>query len=198
MKRTLHALRNVLFVSLFSFLFVGLPACASHTVLYDGKSATQEVEKVKIILIGEPTVKKDSFIIYFKFESPTDDTHVIQQIELNKNWIGIESFRMYNGKFAPSQRDKHFSNNITRQGRRMTVMPGKIEDADESLLGFAMLPSGWPNNFNEAYREKHEIKGRITKMVPEAAITYILNFNNGVLTFEVEGTDIKHTWTSEE
>ncbi len=152
-------------------------------------------DRVSIYLRGEPEVTDDSFRIKFKFDSPTADPHLIQTLRI-WTWSGTESFRVTDGYMSFT--DTHYSGEIgSHHIRRMTIMPGSVEDTDETLFGFSMLPSGWPDGFNRKYREDHEIKGRVAYVKPEHATTYTLTFVGGVLTWRIVGTDIKHVWRAE-
>lgn len=151
---------------------------------------------VSIYLQKKPVVKQDEYSIHFKFETPTDDTHIIQQIEMNDGeWTGIESFRI--GSWSQTGVDHHYSEGIQWQYRRLTLMPGEVRDTDENN-GFAMLPSGWPEGFNEHYRQQHKIQGEIVKMRPEHQTIYHLDFKDGKLVWYVEGQDIRREWTAED
>lgn len=147
---------------------------------------------VSVYLDEEPTVERDYYKIDFRFSSPTDDPHLIQWIELN-GWTGVEAFRpRWHGRTGA---DHHYpSKGTTKQYRRITIAPGKVEGADETSNGFSMLPSEWPDGFNSDYREHHKIQGRVVYRRPEYETVYLIEFKDGVLIWSVEGTDIQHRW----
>lgn len=169
--------------ALFMGVLLSLAGCA--TPLYEDHN------RVSLYLVGEPTVKRDSFEIQFQFETPTDDPHVIQWIEMN-NWTGVESFRVLWEKRTGI--DTHFSSEIQQQSRRMTVAPGRVEGVDETTAGFAMLPSEWPEGFNAKYRERHTIQGRVAWRKADKATVYRLEFTPGKLVWSVEGTNVRREW----
>jgi hypothetical protein len=151
---------------------------------------------VSIYLQKKPVVKKDEYSIHFKFETPTDDSHVIQQIEMNGDqWTGIESFRVKS--WGQTGTDHHHMSRTSVQHRRMTLMPGSVRGVDESN-GFAMLPSGWPDQFNQNYRDGHKIQGEIIKMRPEHRTIYHLDFKDGKLVWYIEGESIRREWLAED
>lgn len=146
---------------------------------------------VSLYLVGEPVVEKDNYEIQFQFETPTDDPHFIQWVEIN-GWTGVEAFRVrFNQR---SGVDTHFSRGIDRQSRLMTVAPGKVEGTDETTAGFSMLPSEWPAGFNAKYRERHTIQGRVAWRKADKATVYRLEFTPGCLVWSVEGTPVKREW----
>lgn len=146
---------------------------------------------VSIHLVDEPQVEANRYRIEFRFESPTDDPHLIQWVELG-DYHGVESFRVLpDGKTGI---DIHFTARTIKQNRRITIAPGKVEGADETTAGFAMLPSNWPDEFNEHYREDHSIEGRVVYRRDEMKTVYNLDFESGVLRWSVEGTDIRREW----
>lgn len=168
----------------FSCLVFVLSGCTSQP-LYVTRSG------VSIYLEQEPVVKQDTFEIKFSFKSPTKDSHIIQQIE-NDGWTGIEAFRTRCGKTTT---DTHFIVAALINKRRMTLIPGTVEDVDEGFFsGFSMLPSGWPERWNEKFRQEHKIQGRIVKMRPEYQTIYHLHFEAGKLVWFVEGTDVHREW----
>ena len=179
-----------------TLLVLLLSGCASQQILFKNE------HDVAIIVVGKPEVRNDGYEINLKFESPTEDSHLIQQIRMNPNttseWIGIESFT---SPFNRLQVDCHSLLGGDRQFREILIMPGSIYGADETLFGFAMLPSGWPNaklpdgnwSFNHNYRKKHEIRGKITSLRPEHAPKYYLNYENSKLTMIIEGGPV-YVW----
>lgn len=204
------------------FIILLFSGCSSTSLVYDGKSVEKNnYEKVSISIIGEPVVTKTSFSIYFKFESPTDDENLIQQIRIT-DMVGIESFG------SSVDGDHHWTRETTKQIRKISIFPGEVEGTDETAGGFAMLPSSWDSGFNWIYRYKmgilskgdkyyddklpdfiqqigpdpkfginHKIQGKIVKILVEHATVYWLEFEDGKLTFRVEGTDIEMSWTAE-
>lgn len=151
----------------------------------------QSPDRVSIFLHSEPEVLEDSYKIKFRFESPTQDPHLIQWIEVN-GYHGVEAFRI-----TPpyqSQVDTHFTEDTTQQLRRITIAPGEVEGVDATFWGFSMLPSNWPPEFNAAYRAKHKIQGHVVYRRPEHETIYHLDFVDGVLRWWVEGTDVKREW----
>ena len=153
-------------------------------------------EGVSVYLQKKPEVTKDSYSIYFKFEIPTNDTHAIQQIEMNGDkWTGIEAFRIRAWRMTGI--DHHHVDGVTRQFRRITLMPGAVQGTDE-LNGFSMLPSGWPEEFNQNYRSQRKVQGEIVKMRPEYKTIYHLDFENGRLVWYIEGQDIRREWIAED
>lgn len=175
-------------------------------------------DQVSVYLAEKPEVKQTEFNIEFKFDSPTGDTHLVQRLELS-SWSAEEAFRVTDG--YKSYTDTHFSKGISYQHRRIVIRPGAVAGTDETFLGFSMLPGDWPDRFNEKYRWKkgkitdpndprfgevvpdpqfgvnHKIQGVITYTREEHATVYLLTFDHGVLTWEIEGTDIKHVWRAE-
>jgi hypothetical protein len=166
-----------------AFVLVG---CASEPLYVTNSS-------VSIYLEGDPVVKENTFEIRFHFESPTKEKHIIQQIECG-GWTGIESFRLHpNGSTST---DTHFIENRVYDKRRMTLIPGEVADVDEGFFsGFSMLPSGWPDNWNAKFRQKHKIQGTIVKMRPEFQTIYHLEFAQGKLIWTVEGTSVRREWS---
>ena len=147
---------------------------------------------VSIHLRGEPTVEKDYYEIQFRFESPTDDPHLIQWIELN-GWTGVEAFTvLMDGKTSIDTH--HPGRGTTKQYRRITIAPGKVEGTDQTFWGFSMLPSEWPEGFNDHYRKWREIRGRVAYRLPARATIYRLEFEEGKLVWYVEGTDVRREW----
>lgn len=159
------------------------------TPLYESR------DHVGVHLYGEPTVEETSYKFKMKFESPTDDPHLIQWVDVGQ-YHGVEAFRS-----LPEYKtfvDTHFVSDTNFQHRRMTIAPGKVEGVDATMWGFSMLPSEWPDNFNERYRSGHEIQGRVVYRKPEHETVYYLHFENGVLTFWIEGMeDQKREWRAE-
>jgi hypothetical protein len=148
---------------------------------------------VSIYLVGEPTVERDYYRIEFKFETPTDDPHLIQWIELN-GWTGVEVFTPR--LFERTVVDHHYPSRGTKeQYRRMLIAPGKVVGVDMTTGGFGMLPSEWPEGFNPDYRKGHVIRGRVVYRKPEFETVYRLDFKDGRLVWSVEGTDIRRKWT---
>jgi len=178
-----------LIISLAALVFTG---CASNKVLFENDNG------VTITLSGEPEIFDDGYSIYFKFESPTKDSHLIQQIRMNptsvdkEDWVGIEAFQ---SPFLIFQRDHHSTTGVVKQYREIIIMPGTVEGADETLWGFSMLPSGWPETktksgdwtFNHSYRKDHKVTGKIVEIKPEYATKYYLNFDKKHLTLIIEG-----------
>ena len=182
------------FVILIAVILTG---CGT-TPLYESRDA------VSIHLYNEPVVTHDSFSIHFRFEPPglvgtppgqPDDPHLIQWIDIN-NWTGVEAFRVLpDGKSAL---DHHFTGKGTsKQSRRITICPGKVEGVDETTSGFSMLPSGWPDEFNSRYRSGHKVQGRVVYRLSEKATVYRLDFADGKLVWSVEGTDVRREWSAE-
>lgn len=169
----------------FAIVFVLCLLAGCATPLY------QSHDKVSIFLHSEPEVQENSYNIKFRFETPTDDPHLIQWIELG-DFHGVESFRITYP--YQSQVDTHHVDQTYRQFRRITIAPGKVEGTDETFWGFSMLPSEWPPNFNENYRKNHKIQGRVVYRKPEHQTVYHLDFEAGVLRWWVEGTDVKREW----
>lgn len=169
-----------------------ITGCSQGKIIYD------DPDNVSIYLYDEPVVTRRDYSITFRFKHNDDDaTHFIQKISWNwREGKGIESFRSYNGKLPHGQKDHHFNDSVLYERREMTIMTGKVEGADETWAGFAMLPSDWPDDFNEKYRKGHKIQGSIVDVNPETATVYILEFNDGELVFEVEGTEVKYVWTA--
>lgn len=151
-------------------------------------------DQVSIYLRTEPEVKEDEFRIRFRFDSPTGDTHLVQRLEFD-SWQAEEAFRVTEG--YKSHTDSHWSEDVNFQHRRMVIRPGAVDGVDETPFGFSMLPGPWPPGFNEDYRDDREIRGYIVYLRPEHATVYTLTFDHGVLTWQVEGTDIKHVWRAE-
>lgn len=177
----MHKTYAITFICL-AFVLVG---CTSQP-LYVTKSG------VSIYLKEEPVVAENSFTIKFSFESPTDDKHIIQQIETSE-WTGIESFRTFSGKTTT---DTHSMIGLLEDSRRMTLIPGEVADTDESLFsGFSMLPSAWPEYWNSKFRKDHVVRGYIVKMRPEFQTIYNLEFAQGKLVWTVEGTQLRREWS---
>lgn len=179
------------YLSLAIVALVFLVGCSQGQKIYDNPNA------VSIYLYEEPKVTEDSYSIKFTFEHHRDEaTHAIQKLEWNwRGGAGIESFKTWNGKLIPGQRDHHYREKLTYEKRTMTIMAGKVIEADETELGFAMLPSDWPERFNPKYLSDHVIRGQIIDMYPETATKYTLEFNRGTLIFEVEGGKVRYVWT---
>lgn len=165
-----------------------LTGCASPLFVTD--------DGVSIFLQRTPEVKHNEYRIQFRFESPTNDKDVIQQIEMNETWTGIESFRI--SKWGQTCVDTHHATGISIQRRRMTLMPGEVRGVDLSPFGFAMLPSEWPDGFNQDYREQHKVQGEIVKIRPEYKTIYHLDFENGRLVWYIEGQDVRREWVADE
>jgi hypothetical protein len=168
------------------FLFLAgllLSACSS-TPLYVTDSG------VSIYLAEEPEVEADRFKITFTFESPTDDPHLVQTIELYGT-AGIESFRA--NRFT--NRDVHWTEKTDTQYRRMTIMPGEVVGADERN-GFAMLPSDWLPGMNADYLDDHKIQGKVVFTRPEFQTIYHLDFEYGKLVWYIEGKDVRMEWSA--
>jgi hypothetical protein len=152
-------------------------------------------DRVGIDLWGSPTVTEDSYEFQMKFDSPTDDPYLIQWIDVGP-YHGVEAFRVVEP--YKSQVDTHSVSETNFQHRRITIAPGDIEGADETFWGFSMLPSQWPDNFNATYRANHNIQGRVVYRKPEHETVYYLHFENGVLTWWIEGhEDEKREWRAE-
>ena len=177
-------------LALASLLFAALTGCTA-TPLYETPRG------VSVYLNEEPTVERDYFEIEFRFSTPTEDPHLIQWIEVNERWTGVESFTpLWHGRTGI---DRHYSGKGTvSQYRRVTIAPGEVEGTDETRFGFAMLPSEWPERFNPKYRSEYKIQGRVVYRRPEYETVYLIEFENGVLTWSVEGTDIQHRWEAED
>lgn len=160
------------------------------TPLYESR------DHVGIHLYGEPTVTDTSYEFKMQFESPTEDPHLIQWIDVGR-YHGVESFRVvYPYK---SRVDTHSVSETNFQHRRITIAPGDVEGTDATFWGFAMLPSEWPPNFNAGHLKNHKIQGRVVYRKPEHETVYYLHFENGVLTWWIEGhEDDKREWRAEE
>lgn len=154
-------------------------------------------ENVSIYLYDKPVVTENSYDIRFRFAHNDDEaTHVVQALNWHyQDGAGVESFRTYLGKFPLGQSDRHYNDAVQYERRVMTLMAGSVEGADETTLGFAMLPSEWPSGFNPNYIAKHKIIGRVTYLNEKSRTQYTLEFKDGTLTFEVQGTDVKYVWT---
>ncbi len=138
---------------------------------------------VSIYVVGTPSINVDgTFSIVFKFKSPVHYSHLIQEINFDNAWSGVESFRVNNdGDFALWQIDHHYDGITSRD---VTIMPGIVSNADEAIDGFAMLPANWPPHFNEQYASTHEIKGYVKARFPQFATRYQLYFNGKQLRFK--------------
>jgi hypothetical protein len=167
--------------------------CALVLIFAIGCQYTPLVESedsVSIYLAGEPAIDpaKNSFSIKLKLKSPISSPHLVQLIKFNgTRWNGVESFRMYAGEvFLFWQADHHHG---SATDRTMIIMPGEVENVDEALDGFAMLPANWPPGFNEQYTSKHNIQGHVKRALPEHATIYRIQFDGKVLRFSSGHTE---------
>lgn len=186
---------NNLKVLLLLLMSMALVGCTALTPLYESK------DHVSIYLAGEPEVERTHYKIRFVFETPTDDTHLIQTLDLGI-WTGTEAFRTQyfvdetgiDSHWIDSPDAPHDSSQWYIDNRTITIRPGEVVDVDENCGGFSMLPGGWPDNFNKSFRESHSVQGRIEYERSEHATTYQINFVNGVLRFNVVGTSVSYQW----
>jgi len=207
-------MKTVLRLTFLLFVSIGLTGCAHRTLLY------QDKDHVTVYLVNAPEVTKDSYSIEFQFEAPTNDTHLIQTLN-QKTWSATESFRVIYYADETSVDHHWVAGPIQTDWRRMVIRPGKVVGTDEANTGFSMLPGGWPDRFNWTYRYnagkitdqkdprfgtvvpdpqfgvRHKIQGFIEYERPEYATIYHIQFVNGLLTWSVEGTDIKYEWKAE-
>jgi hypothetical protein len=154
----------------------------------------QSHDQVSIYLASEPEVKENGYKIKLKFQSPTNDPHLIQWIDLGQ-WHGVESFRVMPD--YKSWTDTHSTEDTLEQHRKITIAPGEVEGVDDTFGGFAMLPSEWPPNFNAIYQKNHAIQGRVVYRLPEHETIYYLSFKDGVLQWWVEGSNEKQEWRAD-
>lgn len=129
-------------------------------------------------------VKSRRFELVVSFASPSEAPWLIQEIRSSAGYTVVEAFRMNRGQSCGL--DTHWSE--TPETREMLVYPGDIADYDAGR-SFAMLEENLTGlrtttgpRFNEEFRKKHGIAGRVTRAELEYASRWTLVFDGVSVT----------------
>ncbi|MBX3473895.1 MAG: hypothetical protein KF754_05890 [Planctomycetes bacterium] len=107
--------------------------------------------------------------------------------------LNVDAQGMYHYGLAPGQRDRHSWAGLTEYGpeiaqvrleRRVFAYVANVADADFSDNGFAHLPRNEDGtlastvgpNFNKAYQQRHETRGRVFYSANGLGVVYRMNY----------------------
>lgn len=140
------------------------------------------------------------------FEEWTEYEWVVQEIIFDNGRTIVECFQTPNGRLFVGQRDRHWETQPWPSSwRYMFVYPATVDGADTTPFGFAMLPENRDGSvktttgtaFNEGYRSRHEVRGRVVADAKHLGIVWTINYTKGKLTVTLPNDLITHYYDPE-